>query len=149
MSVTDGLKEWVGQHMPNAQTMSKSLLKVADKIDAKIERCYIPLPLDADGEIIRPGDTLYYKRWSGEVETLCIDGDGWYIDIHGFPDIDIDDKDVRYYPHLFSHRDTYEMTARDIIEKYVDKLDDCYRWKRGNSEEIVDEFTEALETFMA
>lgn len=65
MSVTIELREWIKQHLPNAPTMSKSLLDVADRIDDEVKERYLSLPVDADGVTINFGDVLYSEQAKG------------------------------------------------------------------------------------
>lgn len=62
MSITDELREFIETHLYLGATAlggwKEGALAIADRIDERIEREYVKLPVDADGVPIHVGDEL-------------------------------------------------------------------------------------------
>lgn len=89
MSITDELRKIAAKTECASGRCEKlyrgDLDHAADRIDERIEREYVKLPVDADGVPIRVGDyveTLIeaFKGERGRVECLTLTEDGWCVD---------------------------------------------------------------------
>lgn len=129
--ITDG-------HEPEKaiKNIGESLRELADVIQAEVDECYMRLPVDADGEVIRIGD------------SVALDGlsDGYRFDTVGYVEIGgilhvLDGRHKAYLPRCLEHRrrtiedvlldlvnDTAKqghqigLTAQEIVAKYADEI---------------------------
>ena len=119
MSITDELREWAEDRIPNAE-----LAAIADRIDAEHEAMlgdarkhvyegYVELPKDADGECIRIGDKLDGYGKTIEVVELRYGRSGWVLisrDGNGYADT-----------YAFVHR---KPTVEDVLREFAEKITD-------------------------
>ena len=99
--------------------LPKHLESIADRIDAE----YVELPVDKDGVLVKPGDTVYSKKWSDrEVGHIEFDGEHWRVGLSG-----ILGGYVYVMPDNVTHErpDSLERIAAEIEEADVDG---CADW---------------------
>ena len=118
MSITDELRE-VAAKTECANGRCEKLYRgdldhAADRIDERIEREYVKLPVDADGVPIRVGDRLTDGEYAFTVDDMAVYGDGsWSIrneDGNAWAACD-----VTHY-----HVPTVEDVLREFAEKIID-----------------------------
>ena len=121
MKSIEGLRDWARHY--NA-TGCRDIRMFADAIEAELAERYVALPLDADGEVIRIGDSI--EIIGGEYGTavaieLCEDG-GWNVSMRpaGWDT-----------PTLFaaeSVRHHHPPTVEDVLRDFIDAWAE---WKDG------------------
>ena len=96
-------------------TASKETIdQIADEIEAEISERYFPLPVDADGEIVHPGDTLYVLDGGYRIESAQL-----FLASNGHWSI------ASRRPDELTHANPRTRTIEEVLEDFLADYD---RW---------------------
>ena len=137
--ITNGLRTWTNDHFGIGDWRYESIMEFADRIDAALEKRYVELPVDADGEPIHIGDELrdeWHEQNQGEVEWLMLDHHGWWLMFKN--------NCERFYLHEFHEwHHHHAPTVEDMLRDYA-----CRILMAGcidEEDELVDEYAAKLQ----
>lgn len=142
-----------GTGLHRMSCIAEHAIETIDDVESEIDRLYVALPTDRNGEVVHVGDVM--SGWSGsegyemDVTELQYDGDKWFAAHANYNDT-LTWYSVSEVSELEHHREpTLADMLREFAAGYADQMDVPTEQRTPVSDALVDTYAKAISDMTA
>ena len=142
-----------GTGLHRMSCIAEHAMEAIDDVESEVERLYVALPTDRNGEVVHVGDMM--SGWSGsegdetDVTELRYDGDRWFA-AHAYDSGTLTWYAVVAVSELEHHREpTLADMLREFAAGYAEQMDVPTEQRTPVSDALVDTYAKAISDMAA